>query len=92
MIYIYIMLYISILLHELMHYILAKSLRISIMEVKIGAEWPQINIGKWKLSPIIGNSYVEVDYECFLKKIKNFIIGLTNSHQNQIVLFVDDVL
>ena len=67
MILIYIMLYTSIFLHELMHFTLAKSLRIPIIEVKIGTDWPQIKVGKWSISPVIGNSYVEVDYNNLMK-------------------------
>ncbi len=81
MILLYVMLYMSIFLHEMMHVILAKSFRIAILEVKIGTEWPQGNIGKLRISPVIGNSHVEVDYENLVKlssakKIMFFMAGI----------------
>ena len=67
------MLYISMILHELMHFIFAKVFKMPIIAVKIGADWPQIKVGKWRISPIIGNSYVEVDYDNLIKLSKGKI-------------------
>lgn len=93
MITIYIMIYFSIFLHELMHYIVAKKIRIPIMKVKIGTEWPKINFGKWKVSPILGNSYVEVDYECLIKQSRVkislfFVMGIIMNVFLTIIFFV----
>lgn len=62
-------------MHEFSHVIMAKSLSIPIEKIKIGTEWPQFSMGKWRVSPIIGNSYVEVDYESLIKLSKAKIVA-----------------
>ncbi len=65
---IYLIIYLSIFLHEMMHYLIAKFCKFEIDEVKIGSEWPQFKLGKWRISPFLGVSYVAIKYESFIEK------------------------
>ncbi|MBO4211348.1 MAG: hypothetical protein J5878_01685, partial [Oscillospiraceae bacterium] len=69
------------LLHEWMHFVFALLFRIPVVSVKIGSDWPQLKIGKWRISPFLGLSYVTTEYEpvaalCFYKKLLYFSSGI----------------
>ena len=71
----------SALLHEWMHFVFALLFRIPVVSVKIGSDWPQLKIGKWRISPFLGLSYVTTEYEpvaalCFYKKLLYFSSGI----------------
>lgn len=64
---IYLTVYASVLLHETAHFLAAKQLHIPVLEVKVGADWPQFRCGIWKLSPLFGISYVSAEYDQIVK-------------------------
>ncbi len=77
----YLLAYMSVLLHEVMHIFFAKMFDIEILSIKIGAEWPLIKIGKLSISPLIGSSFVEAVYEDLekantVKKVVYFTSGI----------------
>lgn len=61
--FLYLALYVSAFLHETLHVVAAKGLGIPVVCVKIGNSWPQIKIGSWRISPLIGISYVETEQD-----------------------------
>lgn len=78
---IYLIAYASVALHETTHYLIATLFKIPVIEVKIGSDWPQFRYGKLIVSPIIGISYVEAEYESVLqltlfKKTFYFLCGI----------------
>lgn len=69
---IYLLVYISVFLHEVSHYCVAKKLNLEIEMVQIGYDWLCFKIGKWRISPFIGPSYVSTTIDSImLQSAKN---------------------
>jgi|GEM_PF-4330056 len=74
-IYGYVLYYLSILLHELFHYLAAFILKIRIEQLRIGDELYALRIGRVSLSPLlIFTSYVVVDTDVFKDMNKKSLI------------------
>ncbi len=63
----YLIIYASVLLHETAHFLAAKCFHIPVLEVKIGADWPKLRLGIWKISPLLGISFVSAESEQIMK-------------------------
>jgi len=65
---IYLIVYFSLLVHELMHYIVARMLRMDVFAINIGFEAISHKRRKLSISPIVGPSYIEVAKEQLVEK------------------------
>ena len=74
-IYYYLLFYLKVVFHELIHALFAKLFNFNIQKISLGTNFMKININIFSISPIIGNSYVEVDYsKIIIAKRKEIII------------------
>lgn len=89
----YLLLYISVALHEVMHVTFANIFNVEIIRIKIGADWPAVKIEKAEISPVIGSSYVEVSYSdleqiVVMKKVVYFLSGIITNLVLSVCFFI----
>ncbi len=72
---VYIILILSVVAHEVAHYVTAKIIGLKELQIHIGSEFTKIHLGKIHISPIVFGGYVEFLQEDLLKKQKTEIIA-----------------
>lgn len=87
---IYIVYVLSMVIHELFHYITLKLLKKNIQGVYIGEKWHVIKVGDIYISPIIFSAYISIDEQevSSMKKYQIVIFFLSGIIGNLFLIFL----
>ena len=66
----YIIYAISVTLHEILHFIVALLFKIKVMGIYLGSDLLRVKIGKFYISPILKDGFVEVELDSLMNKSK----------------------